>query len=552
MQAATPSGVNAHARASERMRARTDKQQVEMSAPASRRATTQTNTARLAWRVGALIAAVFVGACSGEDFQPSTSTGGTSGDSGLGGTDGGGNGGTGGTSGTGGSGGTSGSDAGDAATCDTTKSPSEESCLVADDYAIFVSPTGSDSADGSKGTPVASWEKALEPGKAAGKIVLACNDDFTSPVALTNAHSGTKLYGGFKCSDWSYEASKKTRLAPSSEAIALSLDGVVGFHAEDVIIEAKDATAAGASSIAVFASASSGITLERVDLKAGKGAAGAKGVVTAFTYPAQSALDGKNANGATGGGSQPVTCPGGLTTTGGLGGTAGPQGGGLGLPDLGGGKAGVIAGVCAGPGGGGNGASPPPAPNAAGASTLGTLTTTGWTPSAGADAKAGSPGQGGGGGASDASFGGGGGGAGGCGGAGGPAGKGGGASIALLLLDTPLSLNATITLATSDGGKGGDGAAGQAGQTIFGFKGNGAGSACQGGNGAPGAAGGAGGGAAGGISVAVVWKGAAALAPSIDASTKVTLGALGTKGIGGKAGSNDGIDGLAQDVLEVK
>ncbi|MCL4756376.1 MAG: PE-PGRS family protein, partial [Myxococcales bacterium] len=65
-----------------------------------------------------------------------------------------------------------------------------------------------------------------------------------------------------------------------------------------------------------------------------------------------------------------------------------------------------------------------------------------------------------------------------------------------------------------------------------------------------GGAGGAGGGGAGGISVAVVWKGTAA--PTLDGSAKVTLGNKGTKGAGGKPGTNDGIDGVAQNTLEVK
>ena len=489
-----------------------------------------------------------------------TSTGGTSGDSGLGGTDGGGTGGTGGTSGTGGQGGTggaSGSDAGDAATCDTTKSPSEESCLVADDYAIFVSASGSDSADGSKATPVASWEKALELGKAAGKFVVACNDDFTSPVALTNAHSGTKLYGGFKCSDWSYDSAKKTKLAPSTESVALSMDGLVGFHAEDVIVEAKDATTAGASSIAVFANASSAITLSRVEIKAGKGAAGANAVVTPVTYPTQAALNGNSASGTQGGALKTRTCTGGAPSIGGQGGNGLPpngQSGTDGGPNLGGGKGGVSAlpDCAVGNGLGKSGASPPAPTPSAGASTLGTLSATGWTPSNGTNGGSGSPGQGGGGGASTATAGGGGGGCGGCGGAGGPGGKGGGASIALLLLDTPITLDATITLTTSAAGKGGNGAAGQPGQTEFGFGGLQAVGACSGGNGAPGGAGVAGGGAAGGVSAAVVWKGAATVTPTINASTTVTLGAKGDKGVGGKAGTNDGIDGVAQNVVEVK
>ncbi len=493
--------------------------------------------------------------CSSGDFDGCKAdnncnggAGGTSGDSGVGGSSGAsGTGGTSGTSGTGGSG-------GDSGTCDTSKSPSEEACLVTDKYAIFVSPVGSDGGSGTKSAPVQSWEKALSLGKAAGKLVIACNDEFTTPVSLTSAHSGGKLYGGFKCSDWSYEAAKKTKLAPSAEGVALSLDGVVGFHAEDVIIEARDATTPGASSIAMFAKGSGGVTLRRVELRAGKGGDGAKGVVVPFTYPKQTDLNGNDASGTTGGKLKTWNCPGGMTTIGGKGGDGimpSGQAGTVGGPDHGGGQPGQ-PGSCAGTGTGKDGATPPATPAAAGATALGTLTSAGWAPANGTDGATGSPGQGGGGGASTATAGGGGGGAGGCGGAGGPGGQGGGASIALLLLDTPIMLDASVTLTTKDAGKGGDGVVGQGGQVIFGFKGNGAGGACQGGNGAPGADGGAGGGAAGGVSVAVLWKGAAAMAPVVDTGTAVSLGAKGAKGIGGKAGSNDGIDGVAQDVVEVK
>ncbi len=284
------------------------------------------------------------------------------------------------------------------------------------------------------------------------------------------------------------------------------------------------------------------------------GGLGAKGAVVPFTFPKQADLNGNDASGATGGKLKSHTCPGGMTTIGGIGGSAAPggQNGTDGQPPLGGGQGGDKSKVCGAGGGGLPGATPPATPAAAGATTLGTLTSTGWTPANGTDGATGSPGQGGGGGASTATAGGGGGGAGGCGGAGGPGGQGGGASIALLLLDTPLTLDATITLTTKDAGKGGDGVVGQAGQVEFGFNGVGTPPACQGGNGAPGADGGAGGGAAGGVSVAVLWKGAAAMAPVVDTGTAVSLGAKGAKGIGGKAGSNDGIDGVAQDVVEVK
>ncbi len=380
---------------------------------------------------------------------------------------------------------------------------------------------------------MATWDKALSLGKASGKMVIACNDEFTSGVTLTSAHSGTKLYGGFSCSDWSYQSGKKTHLMPSGEGIALTLDGVSGLHLEDVSIESRDATAAGGSSIAVFAKGSSDVTLTRVDVKAGKGMAGASGVLTPLSYPKQTDLNGNSASVGTGGGLKTCACPGGKQTIGGKGGDAivpNGQSGTDGGPDFGGGKGGVSGTPtdCGAGGTGKSGAPAPATPAAAGASSLGTLSSSGWTPASGGDGALGSPGQGGGGGASTATSGGGGGGCGGCGGAGGPGGQGGGASIALLLLDTPITLGATVTLTASDAGAGGNGAAGQAAQTEVGFNGVGTPPACNGGNGALGAAGGAGGGAAGGVSAGVLWQGAQA--PVVDAGATVTVGAAGRQG----------------------
>ncbi|CAN5723932.1 hypothetical protein BH09MYX1_BH09MYX1_38890 [soil metagenome] len=73
---------------------------------------------------------------------------------------------------------------------------------------------------------------------------------------------------------------------------------------------------------------------------------------------------------------------------------------------------------------------------------------------------------------------------------------------------------------------------------------------CNGGDGAPGGNGGTGGGGAGGISVGILYKGTK---PTTDAATdsKITFGAKGTKGLGGSTPTNDGIDGVAQAVLQV-
>ncbi|MCA9600351.1 MAG: hypothetical protein KC776_43905, partial [Myxococcales bacterium] len=103
--------------------------------------------------------------------------GGASGDSGTGGTSG--SGGTAGTSGTGGQGGEAGTAGagGDGGTCDITKSPSEESCLIAEEYGIFVSPSGSDATgDGTEAKPYGTLSKAVSEAASSAKNVYACDD----------------------------------------------------------------------------------------------------------------------------------------------------------------------------------------------------------------------------------------------------------------------------------------------------------------------------------------------------------------------------------------
>lgn len=510
---------------------------------------------------------ILVGACSAialgcgtDDSCEGTSSCGTSGTGGSGGTAGtGGGGGAGGTSGTGGtgnmggtsgtggaggvsgSGGTAGTDAGQ---CDTTKTPSQEACLLDDQHAVFVNGTVGMTGTGTKASPFKTITEAL--GAASGKLILVCDTTYAEQVKIT---AGVKLFGGFSCTDWSYETGKRAVVKPTAKGNALSIDSVSSaVLIEDMEFTSADGTLAGESSVAAMVNASTDVKLHRVKLAAGKGIAGANGVLTAFTYPAQGGLNGSNANVLAGGAVKQCNCPGGAQSIGGAGASGPtPKAGDDGFPSLGGGQGGT-PGSCGGTGTGKDGSAAPAAAAAGGASTLGALTAAGWSPSAGASGSPGGPGQGGGGGASAATGGGGGGGCGGCGGAGGPGGGGGGASVALIALDSSISVDAGSELVATDAGNGGTGASGQTGQSDFGFGGVQGPGACPGGAGAGGGAGGAGGGGAGGISVPVVWKGTAA--PTIDGSAKLTFGKKGNKGIGGKAGSNDGIDGVAQNVLQ--
>ncbi|MEI9947763.1 MAG: hypothetical protein WDO74_02000 [Pseudomonadota bacterium] len=452
-----------------------------------------------------------------------------------------------GASGAAGDGGT----AGGGAACDTTLSPREESCLIGNDYAVFVAPNGKNNAPGTRTAPLATLSEAIA--LAAGtKFVIVCDAIYDEHVTVSAA---AKVYGGFRCpgddDPWVVDTGAPL-FRPSSAGPALEIDAVAEeVWLESLKFEAPAATLPGGTSIAALLNASPKVKLNQVTLTAGAGMAGANGTLSPFAYRDQAALNGnpETATGA-GGEEKSCACQSGLLSIGGAGGppASAGQNGSDGLPNWGGGQAGDHAKACSAGGGGGDGSAAPPTNTANGAATLGVLSADGWQPRSGTDGVTGSPGQGGGGGASRNNLArGGGGGCGGCGGNGGTAGKGGGGSIALLLIDSPVVLN-TCSLKTSDAGDGGAGIAGQFAQQQVGNGGNSVAStnSCGGGSGGKGADGGASGGGAGGVSVGVLWKGK--IAPSLTGTTMIT-GRAGVKGMGGVPGTNDGIPGVKQDVL---
>jgi hypothetical protein len=123
-----------------------------------------------------------------------------------------------------------------------------------------------------------------------------------------------------------------------------------------------------------------------------------------------------------------------------------------------------------------------------------------------------------------------------------------GLAIALLSFVSTVRLE-NSELVAQNAGAGGDGAQGQLGQTEVGFGGNGGGGgACPGGTGGLGGKGGAGGGGAGGISVGILWSGDD---EPVRSGGMITVGTAGSAGIGGDPGNNDGISGVAEQVLQV-
>ncbi len=435
--------------------------------------------------------------------------------------------------------------------CDMTKDPKDEAGCVDDCVGVFVSPTGSDTNAGTKAAPFQTIGKALASAGALTRVYV-CEGTYAEDVSIAAPVDGVSIYGGFSCADWTYSGNKPT-IGKSN--LALKIAGTTKpFAIEDVLVKAADGSAGNPSSIAALvANASGAVTFTRVNLTAGVGAAGndaAGGSNWTITSPSDPALKGHDAAGASGGALQACAnvCTDANASTGGTGGagTTNPTGGQTGSPNLGAGQGGVVTnGTCSG--GNGNPATANGA-DAVSPTTLGALSETGWTPGPGAAGKNGSPGQGGGGGAgqSQSNDGGGGGGAcGGCGGGGGGGGNGGGSSIALAVLTSNVTVNAS-ELHANDAGKGGKGATGQVGQTG-GAHGNGSGFGCSGGNGGNGSAGGTGAGGTGGISVAVLYKGSA---PTVDSTTTTATGTAGAKGVGGTAGTNDGLDGVAMASMQ--
>lgn len=433
--------------------------------------------------------------------------------------------------------------------CDLTKDPKDSLPCVTDSVGIFVSSTGSDANDGSKAKPVATIGKALSLIGTKPRIYV-CEGNYPGSVDIAKT---VGIYGGFKC-DWTPSATKPVLLADKpAYAVKITQPNV---SLVDLDIQAKDASAPGESSIAVLVSGSAGIALRRSKLTAGAGVDGASPAITNYVFPDPSTkLNGVNSPGNGGGSATSIVCPKGDSSTGGKGGDTGADGD-PGLPSGAGGAKGIagpnMSTACTAGGNGDPGANSNPAPSP---TSLGTLGVSGWMPGSGASGLAGAAGQGGGGGGGQVSGvnsgGGGGGGAGACGGAGGPGGGGGGASIGLAAIDSIVTLS-TCEVVVGKAGNGGKGAPGQPGQSIGGIgglRGNGSALGCQAGSGGRGGDGGSGSGGAGGVSVGILYK---TTKPTTDNATdgKITVGTKGNKGLGGSSPTNDGIDGVAQAVLQ--
>ncbi|MEZ4261900.1 MAG: hypothetical protein R3B36_22655 [Polyangiaceae bacterium] len=437
--------------------------------------------------------------------------------------------------------------------CDLTKDPKDSPKCIDEDAGVFVSPTGKPGAAGTRTDPVGSITDALPKlDGPKGRIprIYVCAGDYSENVSVSTK---VDIFGGLDCASWAPGAAKPKFTAKAPGDFALKITGARDISITDVAFAAQAAGQSAANSIAAFVTEASGnVRFARVDLAALEGAngatpaaPGADGAVVAGDLLGNNAGD----PATTSGGKEKVcACVGGKTSTGGKGGDNG-QVGAAGketiLPPMPAAATGAGGtGNSCGTGLGKDGSDAPNASDADAALGLGDLDTTGWTARPGAKGLDALAGQGGGGGLG---FGGGGGGSGGCGGCpglGGEGGKGGGASIALLVFNSP---NVSVSSTTLSSKKAGDGGSGVGGGTGIGggFGGNPQPGGCQGGRGGMGGNGGAGAGGAGGVSVGILYKG-----PKPTSEGVTFTG--GTKGGPGGGPGKPGPDGQAAQELEIK
>lgn len=451
------------------------------------------------------------------------------------------------------------------------------------DASVFVSPAGSDVAgDGSLNAPFRTLSFALT--QAGNRPLLLDQGDYLEDGVVIRSQSS--VHGGYRADGgWSRSVAAATTLRVN--ATGLVVDGVDGSVVLDRVFVVGDDSDGGAGGLAVglFVQGSSSVFVRNAVIEAGRGAKGAAGGEGA--RGADGADGGAGSPGSAGGAGGPPglnpECP---SANGGAGGAGavgddfvnqnpGAPGGPNGDGTLAGGAGGAaVCNTCAcrnGDGGMGlSGAAAGQAAAGGGGAGFGAVfgEDGGFyvAPIAegGQNGVAGQGGSAGGGGASGfvaltgacvtgttpTGGGGAGAGAGGCGGEGGAGGTGGGPSIAIVILNSAVAVEAS-TLITRGGGNGGEG--GRGGVGGFGGRGgtggdggtaNGAtaGNGGAGGNGGRGGTGGAGGGGVGGYSIGVYCDGATL--QLLDAGTQ-----LGPRGSGGVSLGIAGGDGQVAATL---
>ncbi|MBS2020245.1 MAG: hypothetical protein JST00_45720 [Deltaproteobacteria bacterium] len=352
---------------------------------------------------------------------------------------------------------------------------------------VFVTEKGVAGADGTRARPFGSIQAGIDAAKQVGKRVYVCAGSYAEALTIADSIS---VIGGLDCSqpEWKVGAADaRSRLvAPKSPAITarqiVTATKIAGF---DVV--APNATEPGGSSIGLLAEKSPALVVASSSITAGNGAKGADGVegiqlVQTGTLENRWSIPAAECNALTckavAGGFQKIAGTSGATSVcqgaDGHDGESGGDGGSGGLwrAVLAGGTTYVwepVPGNAADLGGAGTGAAGAAGTDGVPPAVVGTLGPAGYVAADGNRGSNGQPGKGGAGGAGGApninpatvlaastyrGESGAGGGAGGCPGLAGDPGQGGGASIAVALVESPISIEDSSLIAGAGGASG--------------------------------------------------------------------------------------------------
>src|SRR6185503_5893816 len=113
------------------------------------------------------------------------------------------------------------------ANCDLSKDPKDSPACVDDSVGVFVDATsGKDSNAGTKEAPVKTIGAALAKIGSFTRVYV-CEGSYAEDLLLDSSHDGVSLFGGWKCSDWSYSGGKPvvgaTQLAAKLDALTKSV-----------------------------------------------------------------------------------------------------------------------------------------------------------------------------------------------------------------------------------------------------------------------------------------------------------------------------------------
>lgn len=141
-------------------------------------------------------------------------------------------------------------------------------------HAIFVSPDGFDSDDGSIKKPVQSIAQAITLAEADGLAVYVCNGTYRENVVID---APVSIYGGYDCTR-GWKRTKDIAILQAGAGLPLLIKNVDGrVHLERLAFRAPGAVGSSQSSQAAAVLGSSDVSFDQVELKAGNGTAGTPG-----------------------------------------------------------------------------------------------------------------------------------------------------------------------------------------------------------------------------------------------------------------------------------